>query len=83
MELALPRNNYKQHILLGNFKSGVTNGFREDFTTEINYDFDTFMYKVSTFVELGTLLEREQDVLAAEVINLPTMIAQQDGDDSP
>lgn len=85
MELALPRNGYKQHVLLGNFKTGVTNGFREDFTTEINYDFDTFTYKVSTFVELGTLLEREQDVLAAEVTNLPTMVAQQDddGDDSP
>ncbi|RAP44336.1 MAG: hypothetical protein BZ136_08910 [Methanosphaera sp. rholeuAM74] len=83
MELALPRNGYKQHVLLGNFKSGVTNGLREDFTTEINYDFDTFMWKVSTFVDLGTLLEREQDVLAAEVTNLPTQVAQQDGDDSP
>ena len=83
MELALPRNGYAQHVLLGNFKSGVTNGLREDFTTEINYDFDTFMWKVSTFVDLGTLLEREQDVLAAEVTNLPTQVAQQDGDDSP
>jgi hypothetical protein len=75
MELGLPRNGYKQHVLLGNFKSGVTNGFREEFNTEINYDFNDFMWKVSTFVEFGTLLEHEQDVLAAEATGLPTQTA--------
>ncbi|WP_455644836.1 hypothetical protein [Methanosphaera sp.] len=75
MELGLPKNNFKQHVLLGNFKSGVTNGIREEFETEINYDFNDFMWKVSTFVEFGTLLENEQDVLAAEVKGLPTQVA--------
>ena len=75
MELGLPRNGYKQHVLLGNFKSGVTNGFREEFNTEINYDFNDFMWKVSKFVEFGTLLEHEQDVLAAEATGLPTQTA--------
>jgi hypothetical protein len=76
MELGMPENGYNQHILLGNFQTGVVNGMREDFQTKAFYDDNEFKWKFNTFVYFGTLLKYEQDVLAAEVINLPTQLAQ-------
>lgn len=82
MELGQPRNDYKQHVLLGNFNSGVMTGMREDFDTEIFYDGNDFKWKFNTFVYFGVLLKYEQDVLAAEVEGLPTQIAQEDDGNS-
>lgn len=75
MELGLPENGYNQHVLLGNFQSGVMTGMREDFNTKLFYDDNEFKWKANTFVYFGVLLKYEQDVLAAEVTGLPTQVA--------
>ena len=82
MELGLPQNGYSQHVLLGNYQSAVMNGMRENFGTDINWDFNDLRWKVNTIVYFGTLIKYDQDILAAEVTGLPTQVAAAGAGDS-
>lgn len=74
-ELGRPLNGYKQHILLGNFRSACMVGNREDFVSHMEWNQDRQRWVIDTKVYFGNLIKYEQDILAAEVTGLPSQLA--------